>query len=265
MRVDYKRCPTLEKLQKGSLGKLGIFQPDAPFFSLMLDLFNTEWKQNNEAFKTEINVITRPFAEACYKSQDRLIELYRHILVDNVSDFSFSGTYLLGDFVYMINYETKKGDENVDQAFYIFSMDGTPLAMWNMTRNTQEVLWISQYFKVTPNENPIRQWFAGQLGKIIVLKMFKSYATVETRILKPSQRVKDISCMYRNDTKLDLTFLDCKWFTNLVKSEGFNVRGHFRLQPKKKDGEWTKELIWISEFQKTGYTAPARMLSQNAT
>ena len=24
---------------------------------------------------------------------------------------------------------------------------------------------------------------------------------------------------------------------------------HFRLQPKKKDGEWTKELIWINEFK----------------
>lgn len=28
-------------------------------------------------------------------------------------------------------------------------------------------------------------------------------------------------------------------------------------------GEWTRELIWISEFEKTGYTAPARMIGNN--
>jgi len=56
--------------------------------------------------------------------------------------------------------------------------------------------------------------------------------------------------------------LDSKWFTTLVKSDAFHVRGHFRLQPKKKDGEWTKELIWINDFQKEGYTAPARRLQQ---
>jgi hypothetical protein len=32
----------------------------------------------------------------------------------------------------------------------------------------------------------------------------------------------------------------------------------------KKNGEWTKELIWISEFEKTGYTAPARKIAAYA-
>jgi hypothetical protein len=37
------------------------------------------------------------------------------------------------------------------------------------------------------------------------------------------------------------------------------VSGHFRLQPKKSNGEWTKELIWIDEFGKTGYTSNAKI------
>ena len=95
----------------------------------------------------------------------------------------------------------------------------------------------------------------------MIRQAFKSYANVETKILQPHQRPREILCSYRNNTDFPVTFLDSKWFTNLVKSEGFNVRGHFRLQPKKKDGKWTRELIWINEYHKTGYTAPARMLS----
>ena len=54
-----------------------------------------------------------------------------------------------------------------------FSKEGNPLAMWNISRNTQELLWISKYFRVSPDEFSIRSWFAFYVGKIIVLKMFK--------------------------------------------------------------------------------------------
>ena len=48
--------------------------------------------------------------------------------------------------------------------------------------------------------------------------------------------------------------MDCTWFTTIVRNECFSVRGHFRLQPQKDNtGNWTKELIYINEFQKHGY------------
>jgi hypothetical protein len=98
---------------------------------------------------------------------------------------------------------------------------------------------------------------------VLTILMFKKYAQVETKYLPAGQKVKGIDCNYVNDTKSNITYLTSKWFTNLVKSDAFKVRGHFRLQPKKKDGEWTKELIWITDFEKTGYTAPARKLNVN--
>ena len=58
-----------------------------------------------------------------------------------------------------------------------------------------------------------------------------------------------------------IQILNSTWFTTLVKSDNFKVRGHFRLQPKKKGGEWTKEIIWVNEFVKSGYTAPAKKLT----
>lgn len=53
-------------------------------------------------------------------------------------------------------------------------------------------------------------------------------------------------------------FLDASFYTTIIRSEGFGVRGHFRLQPYKKDGEWTKKLIWIKPFNKQGYTRTAK-------
>jgi len=101
----------------------------------------------------------------------------------------------------------------------------------------------------------------------VIFAWFKKYAEVETKELKPHSKLNDIDCKYINDTGLNITWLDSKWFTTLVKSDAFTVRGHFRLQPYKNEKhEWTHKLIWISEFEKSGYTAPARKLSlQNST
>lgn len=97
----------------------------------------------------------------------------------------------------------------------------------------------------------------------VQLLFFKAFAQVEIKHLLAGQKEHFFECNYENNTYTGITFLDSKWFTTLVKSDAFKVRGHFRLQPKKENGQWTKELIWISDFQKEGYTAPARKLLQN--
>lgn len=90
---------------------------------------------------------------------------------------------------------------------------------------------------------------------------FIKYAKIETKTIDGSKSVKEFGCKYQNESRSSVTILNSSWFTNIVRSEGFKVRGHFRFQPKKKDGEWTKELIWINDFEKNGYTSPARKLN----
>lgn len=99
------------------------------------------------------------------------------------------------------------------------------------------------------------------VSKYIMLILFIKYADVEIKHLKGGQRLKEISCKYVNETKGVVNILDSKWFTTLVKSDAFKVRGHFRLQPCG-EGMKDRKLIWINDFQKDGYTAPARKLSQ---
>jgi hypothetical protein len=94
---------------------------------------------------------------------------------------------------------------------------------------------------------------------IVQTEVFLQYAKLETKYLKTNQK-DSILCRYENKLPFPITIIDSTWYTTLVKSDAFKVRGHFRLQPC---GEGLKErkLIWINEFQKEGYTREAKKLS----
>lgn len=106
------------------------------------------------------------------------------------------------------------------------------------------------------NGTEVERFIWIHIFRVVLFDMFKKYAEVETKVLLPNTKLKSINCKYVNDTKLPITYLDSKWFTNLVKSDAFNVSGHFRLQPYKN----SKKLIWIEGFQKDGYTSKARKI-----
>lgn len=238
-----------------------MFEDDKSFFDNYVTLFVNNWKFYCAEFQKEINVISKPFSDATNKAYPKLLDLYGDIVKNDTSDFDVSGTYIIGDFVFMLFYEVKKGTEDHEVAFFMFDKKGIPLAMLvdSAKYKVHQNGWISNCFEVPRNQRNIEEFLYSKIVGVIMFRMFKTFAEVETKFLKPKSRVKDIACKYVNDTDLKLNYLDSKWFTNLVKSEGFTVRGHFRLQPKKVNGEWTRELIWISDFQKSGYTAPARI------
>lgn len=259
MKISYRTHPILEKLQMCSYENMPIFETDKINFNK--HLFIKEWSLYNQAFNEEINVISKTFIDSACKAARKLNDLWIDISNDKKIDISIKGTYIIADFVFMIDYEIINGITK--QILYVFNKNGVPLKMYNYNEKNNKTphYWLSNVFLCNYNtkEKQIK-YFEKSFAIIILFKMFKSYADVETKILKPYSKLKEINCKYVNDTKLELTYLDSKWFTNLVKSDSFNVRGHFRLQPKKKDGKWTKELIWIAGFEKKGYTAKARKI-----
>jgi hypothetical protein len=266
MKISYSNYPILEKLHKGSLGNMPLFYKDKKYFDIYGKAFVNNWKFYCNDFKQEVNFISKPFYEATVKAEKSLMDLWQDIVQNDTSDFDVNGCYIMGDLVYMISYKVKKGSEDNELFLYMFDRDGIPLAMFNDSSKYKiyQNGWISSHFSIDNNPKEIQDWIMYKFRDILILRMFKTYAQVETKILQPNSKVKDINCKYVNDTKFQLTYLDSKWFTDLVKSDGFNVRGHFRLQPKKENGRWTKELIWISDFKKSGYTAKARITSQTS-
>lgn len=102
---------------------------------------------------------------------------------------------------------------------------------------------------------------------IIGYLLMERYAKIETITCEGKSKIKNDKIKKRgilNYTGLPIKFRDSTWFTTIYRNEGFKVRGHFRLQPKKNDkGEWIKELIYINEFEKHGYHRQAKMLNYN--
>jgi len=259
MKISYNNYPAIKYLKNGSLTGIQFFEDDLEALKLIYSNFKQSFKENSSFFLSEINVIQESFAEEAYKSYSKLYNIYFDMM-DEDYDFTFYGTYILKDAVHMIKHETKRGNPYLIAEYFIFNKMGIPMVFMSLKEN-KYTYWMSKLMKIRKDE--VKKFIDNQFFLITIFKMFKSFASVEIKLLKPKQKLKEISCKYMNETDFEVTFLDSKWFTTLVKSSGFTVHGHFRLQPKKKDGVWTKEIIWIDEFQKTGYTAPAKIISQN--
>jgi hypothetical protein len=83
---------------------------------------------------------------------------------------------------------------------------------------------------------------------------FLKFAETEVKIINASTGHKVISRgeKYVTDVKHDIEIIDSSWFTELIRTEGFGVSGHFRLQPYGL-GNQLRRLQWINPFEKHGY------------
>lgn len=97
---------------------------------------------------------------------------------------------------------------------------------------------------------------------------FLKYADVEVINVYGNQRkqLPDKSDVIENKSGVRVQYIDSRWLREIIRLEGFKVRGHFRLQPiKDEDGEWTRKLIYINEFEKHGYHRRALKMLENNT
>lgn len=277
MKISYRNHPSIEKLQNGLFGKMNYSTEDEKIvrgknFARGYEI----WKASSHWFKSEINYISKPFFDSAQKAGVKLNELYFDTLRSKNIDINFSGTIIIsGGFTFMFHHEYDTKNDIFVASIYWFNDHKNMLLGYansatrgvNQTKNDWDWWMADDYkksFSLFTEDQEVEEIMM-LFGMCITLMMFKKYAEVETKILKPNSKIKDdIGCKYINDTKLSITWLDSKWFTNLVKSDAFTVRGHFRLQACG-SGLKDHKIIWINEFTKTGYTAPARKLSKDDT
>jgi hypothetical protein len=256
MKISYRTHPILEKLKSNEFGDLLMYDKDIDSFSKYVEPLHIGWRHLQSKWKNNITTISKAFADAVFESGDSLSRLYLDVI--KTEPLNISGTFILDGYVVFINHEYDQFSGVERTSFFEFANDGTIILFYlKDTKMNLYHVWRSAGYVFHKDEDPI-DTVCMDITRIINIELFKKYAKVETKFLPPNSKTKDVNCKYVNDTKLNLTSLDSKWFTNLIKSDAFKVRGHFRLQPKKKDGQWTKELIWIEEFKKDGYTAKAR-------
>lgn len=272
MKISRRKYKMIDRLKEGSLIDLPIYEKDLSFFDTHKSLFIDTWHEFSESFKSNVFLSSKSFVTASDTAKEKLQPVFIEMVQGGI-EYKLKGTFILPAWTVMIDCHFL-GDSN-DSFFctmFIFFHSGIPYGFFsNRTDNNKidngECGWFSQYYKDHRNLKNIDQKtleivFNNVIMDVIIVDMFRSYAQVETKYLPANSRVKDVNCKYINETDMPITHLDSTWFTNLVKSDAFKVRGHFRLQPKKMDGKWTRELIWINEFQKHGYTRKAGILSQ---
>lgn len=271
MKISKHNYPILEKLSKNSLGVLPFYDVDynIAYDKEAIDFFVSNWKKHTNLFKKQINVVTNPFKEAAFKAQSKLAGLCDSELN---GEFSFSGVYVVHHTVFMLHMVITNENDFIPKAFYVFNKNGNPLicdiTIQVENGDYQRSVWVSKAIHNDKNKNyTIDDEYKTSdnfLAHVILFDMFKKYADVEIKEISPNTKRRSIYCIYKNEINLKVNFLDSKWFTTIVKSDAFKVSGHFRLQPKKINGEWTKELIWINDFEKQGYTSLAKKTISNA-
>jgi hypothetical protein len=174
------------------------------------------------------------------------------------NSYLIQGTFLIDDLVYFCNYNLKNwvfsGDLIVARSngdvFFAFSNYELQTSSYFDDQSERYGRDVLENLKICGNH-------------LVKMFIFQKYAKVETKVISPNEKYKIEKGNIFNETRLPITYVDSTWFTNLVVSGAFAVRGHFRLQPKKDEkGKWTKELIWIKDFEKQGYHRQAKILNE---
>lgn len=265
MRISERSHPILSKLKTGSLKELLPMPEDMFFFKKKENhlAIAALFEKYHQWFASEVNVLSDPFFSAYLSAREKLIDFYHALEMKKGSTFSANGTFIVGNVIGMLHQEWKDGSQHMNTAYFQFDKEGSPLIFFADIDAIKTMCWVS--LSILPSSTKMEdmlKFIDNTVAEVCALALFKKYAQIETTLLPAGQKVKGIDCKYFNATKLDINYINSSWFTNLVKSDGFSVRGHFRLQPKKKNGEWTKELIWIEDYQKSGYVSLARKLKK---
>lgn len=208
-------------------------------------------------FGSNINVFTRPFSNAYEKARPSISTSFNELKVKLIGQQK--GV--------IIKYCHVEGREGKLTLFYDFSLNyegksGNPWLRLVAFFNTMPLFILDddvEYCYQSTTDGRMLSWIIQDLTYMVT---FLKYCDLQVKELEPKNKCKIVDCKYLNNTNRKINILDSKWFTTLVKSDAFKVRGHFRLQPCG-EGMKDRKLIWINDFEKSGYTAPARKLSKD--
>lgn len=259
------------KNNTGALGLLDNFNPweftvayssehtDEERKKFMFKLSNS-WPTIKELVKGNIQYISDPFYQAFDKAASKLSTVF------DKEPVMASGVFI----------SKVPGDSEYNTIFYVlktstepeFNIEGTILIFSTRKGHEKPMLCVcvqrardmfAEYISDTGRRNGLTRYTV--FADILCLVLFLKYCQLETKVVEPGKKVHHVNEKYFNDTKYPIEVLDSTWFTTIVRSEGFKVDGHFRLQPYGPNNSMRK-LIWIDPFEKHGYTRKAKILNE---
>ncbi|MBE7174697.1 MAG: hypothetical protein INR73_29270 [Williamsia sp.] len=257
--LTYRNNPILQKLHDGKLGQIGYYLQDADFFNTpgQAVQIGDAFKAKLPYFKRKIRLLSQPFQEAMWRAQKLLTEAG---MMDRLP--SDCGTLVMGETTYLYQLENGPDFYACDVwEFYKDRLVSMVAERWTPKTGQEMQAWRSKALLTKESlamvDNNHTLWAGQAVGNVFLFIQFLKHCPIQTKELTARKKARLYDCKYVNQTDLTIQVLNSTWFTNLVKSEGFNVRGHFRWQRHGPNNSLLK-LIWINEFEKSGYTMAAK-------
>lgn len=242
-------------------------KPKEDHFRYMIE---TGFPNKREFYKKKVQYISDPFLLAYEDVKDRIkLDLRETRLED-------SGTFIM-----------RRPDGGRNTVFYTVSISddaqgatelrGNCIIFGTDPANQMKIpVLMLAYMKTTEGQpfEYIHPQFPGRMGwmsekeprpfemwlTLLYMVIFMRYCEVETKVVNAGKKGDHVGTKYINETDQAIEIVDSTWFTTIIRSEGFGVKGHFRLQPYPSLN--TKKLIYIAPFEKKGYTRKAKVLTQ---
>lgn len=253
MLITDRKYPVLALLRSEGIDDFRTFEmPD----DSQIEHIEGMWKSLNFLFRRRVRLITQPFMDAYMEAGDRLDKKDLVYSVDTQS-----GTLLYGDMAKC--YAVLNEDDYLSIQTLIFNK-GVLVMVTDSTVDKSDdsagfFVWSSPTYDEVMGRSGTSEGDSvrfSQADTIALLNFFK-YVECETVDAKPNSRTKADGFKCVNQTSTGVEVVDSRWFKTIVRSDGFKVRGHFRLQVCG-EGRSDRKLIWISDFSKEGYTSKAK-------
>ena len=253
--------------------------------------FSRIWPMFAEAASSKIEAISNTFMEALDNSYDAFLkaELYKELENQDIQGTLIlpGGSVICYDFIMWnpqetdgkLSYDIRGNAIHLEEGKYIvcdnfedYDIYGEPEGSMSW-HDYEKMEWDTSKKDMAPDNNEespdvdgfklkmiegVNENVMGMFDFVLVYHLFKKYAPID--IIESMAKRREHKDLPDIKTSQRINYFDCTWYTTIVRNEGFKVRGHFRLQPYKKDGQWAKKLIYIHEFQKHGYVRRARLI-----
>lgn len=245
IRLTEKRYPLLS-LKKGDMFYYTIADELMPF----ADDINGYAKAYGNLDKLNPLYITKGFLDAAITAWDKIVT------PENIATFSEENDIPTADLKFcwirdgLMNLTFFKHDDN---RFGVVTLQFdknaiTGVSVFGYDYNTYKYLHGGENLSYE-HSNPSKT--------AVLAYLFMIHADVEIRQLPPKAKKEIFNCRYKSDLPITVNMIDCRWFTDLVQSNPFWVKGHWKFQPHGA-GNQLRKLIWVDPYVKSGYTLKAK-------
>lgn len=254
MKISHRTHPNLEIIERGRFSIHDIIRVKPKDYDAILRFF----KDNIESYRKPV-ILSKAMIVAVESAREKMIqdEAWNNVGTGH-------GTILLGDLMFCYNIYGE-GEDVHTYGVYVFGQGQLIAYLYQLKESDYRLFYVPNTWPSASGEVVYGEDIGDGLFTTLMSAInFLRYAEVQDKVIPAKSKIRNgIKGKDVNDTGLDVTFVTSHYITNLVVTGAFKVSGHWRMQPKKKDGEWTRELIWINEFQKSGYHRKAGILDGN--